>query len=211
MADTESRALQRAAAILMLASVLRLGWARLSPPAEPLSGPDAADTLLAASRRAVLERDARTRPLAEDERLDPNRASAIELDRLPGVGAKTAEAIVRSREEEGPFRGPEDLVRVRGIGEATVRRIPAHLDVSTPMLGRFRPSGPGGPATPVDVNRADEALLQTLPGVGPALARRIIEARAEAPFRAPDDLLRVRGIGPATLERMRPRVAVGPR
>ena len=41
---------------------------------------------------------------------------------LDGVGLKKAEAIVAHREEHGRFDSPEDLVRVKGIGEATVRR-----------------------------------------------------------------------------------------
>ena len=46
--------------------------------------------------------------------------------------------------------------------------------------------------------------LQTLPGVGPALSERIIEARTERPFHKVDDLDRVKGIGPAKLEKLRP-------
>jgi competence protein ComEA len=61
----------------------------------------------------------------------------------------------------------------------------------------------------IDVNRADEAALERLPGIGPALARRIVEARAERPFRSVEDLARVRGIGPATLARLGDLVTVG--
>ena len=48
--------------------------------------------------------------------LDMNRASAVELERLPGVGPVLAERIVRYREEYGPFRDPADLRKVGGIG-----------------------------------------------------------------------------------------------
>lgn len=50
--------------------------------------------------------------------IDVNRATAEELDALPGVGPATATAIVREREANGPFRSPDDLERVRGIGPA---------------------------------------------------------------------------------------------
>ncbi len=43
------------------------------------------------------EQQARSRPFEEGERLDPNLASEIELDRLPGVGAGTAADIVAER------------------------------------------------------------------------------------------------------------------
>jgi competence protein ComEA len=57
------------------------------------------------------------------------------------------------------------------------------------------------------VNRAGTEALEGLPGIGPALARRVVAHRDSAgPFRTADDLLAVRGIGPATLERLRDRI-----
>jgi len=60
----------------------------------------------------------------------------------------------------------------------------------------------------VDINSADWPELVQLPGIGEVLARRIVEERASrGPFRDLDDLReRVRGVGPATLERIRPFV-----
>jgi competence protein ComEA len=64
---------------------------------------------------------------------------------------------------------------------------------------------------PIDPNRADEAELRALPGIGPALAKRIVEfRRAEGPFGAVEDLRRVRGIGPRTVARLRDRLEVRP-
>lgn len=66
----------------------------------------------------------------------------------------------------------------------------------------------GGRATgPIDVNRAPAERLVALPGVGPVLAARIAEAR---PFATVDDLRRVRGLGAARLDRLRPLVTVHP-
>jgi len=57
----------------------------------------------------------------------------------------------------------------------------------------------------VDVNQAEWPELAQLPDVGETLARRIVDSRQEAgPFLDHDDLRRVRGIGPKTLERLRP-------
>jgi competence protein ComEA len=50
-------------------------------------------------------------------RVDINRASAAELEALPGVGPATAKKILADREANGPFSTPEDLMRVSGIGE----------------------------------------------------------------------------------------------
>lgn len=61
----------------------------------------------------------------------------------------------------------------------------------------------------VDPNRADPESLQRLPGVGPSIAAAIVASRDSAgPFRAADDLLRVRGIGPAKLAAMRHHLAL---
>ena len=62
---------------------------------------------------------------------------------------------------------------------------------------------------PLALNRADAQTLTTMPGIGPALARRIIEHRqANGPFTSPEQLLAVPGIGPVTLERLRPLITV---
>jgi len=60
---------------------------------------------------------------------------------------------------------------------------------------------------PIDVDRADVDALDRLPGIGPALARRIVEDRdANGPFGSVDALQRVRGIGPALAARLAPLV-----
>lgn len=63
----------------------------------------------------------------------------------------------------------------------------------------------------VDVNTADEALLEQLPGVGQTLARRIVEyRRVHGSFSSVDELLQVNGIGEQTLEKMRDYITVTP-
>ena len=57
----------------------------------------------------------------------------------------------------------------------------------------------------INLNTADAAELQLLPRIGPALSARIIEDRdANGPFESLEDLQRVRGIGPRTVEIIRP-------
>ncbi len=66
------------------------------------------------------------------------------------------------------------------------------------------------PAGPVDLRTADAAELETLPGIGPVLARRIMAWRSErnGPWTV-EDLLDVSGIGPVKLELFRPFATVG--
>ena len=67
-----------------------------------------------------------------------------------------------------------------------------------------RPRAHKADPAPVDLNHADAAELTRLPGVGRALAARIVEARERGgPFAALDDLRRVRGLGRAKIERLR--------
>jgi competence protein ComEA len=64
---------------------------------------------------------------------------------------------------------------------------------------------------PLDLNVATAADLAALPGLGPVRAARIVELRDERRgFRAVDELLDVRGIGPATLARVREHLKVSP-
>ena len=56
-------------------------------------------------------------PSAGPDAVDINTASADELERLPHVGRKTAEAIVEFRNDNGPFRRPEHLLLIRGVSE----------------------------------------------------------------------------------------------
>ena len=54
--------------------------------------------------------------VSADGRIDVNRATAAEIEELPGVGPATAQKIIDDREANGPFTKPEDLMRVPGIG-----------------------------------------------------------------------------------------------
>ncbi|MDO5493612.1 MAG: ComEA family DNA-binding protein [Nesterenkonia sp.] len=68
-------------------------------------------------------------------------------------------------------------------------------------------AGPETAESAVDVNTADSETLQNLPGVGPAMAERIIDHReSEGPFAALEDLAAVSGIGPARLQELDGRV-----
>jgi len=81
----------------------------------------------------------------------------------------------------------------------------APIDIALVPVGEV-----GQPATTVDLNRAGIPELTSLPGIGPALAERIVAWRHEhGPFRSVEDLLRVPGVGPALVNSIRGRVRVG--
>lgn len=68
----------------------------------------------------VLPQDA---PVVSRGTLDLNAATVSDLERLPGIGPKMAERIVRYRERMGPFRSVDDLTKVRGIGARTLEKL----------------------------------------------------------------------------------------
>ena len=175
----------------------------------------------AAGGSAAAHRDsvtAHARPLGPGERVDIDRASVRELERLPGVGPGLARKIAADRESRGPFGSSEGLDRVPGIGPSLLARIASAATFSgTPRLASAVPirSSPTGPAAsaasaaPIDLNTAPESALLTLPGVGPAKARAIVAYReAHGPFASVQALEAVPGFGPALVAKVRAALGV---
>ena len=136
-------------------------------------------------------------PLLVGLPIDVNAADAHALGAVPGLGPAIASAIVADRTARGPFRRLEDLDRVAGVGPQTVELL--------------RPFVILGDPPPVDLATASAAELETLPGIGPVLAARIVVDRADrGPVRSVDDLSRIDGISPALIDRLRDLVTVSP-
>ena len=55
----------------------------------------------------------------EIEKININKASAVELRQLKRIGPKISQRIVEYREKHGPFETPEDIIKVKGIGPKT--------------------------------------------------------------------------------------------
>ena len=129
----------------------------------------------------------------------------------PGVvnlaaGARVADAVAAAG---GPAPGAElaavNLARVLADGEQVVVPLPGATSGVTSGAGAGLP----GP-TLVDLNAADAADLDTLPGIGPVLADRIVAWRERnGRFSAVEELAEVTGIGPALLAGVRDLVRVG--
>ncbi|NPD30322.1 ComEA family DNA-binding protein [Eggerthellaceae bacterium zg-1084] len=134
--------------------------------------------------------------------------------RNPGVYELPAGSRVhRALEAAGGFSEEAascgvNLARVLTDGEQV--HVPGADDPPlTPEAGGPTGLAAGGQAAPVNVNTASEEALQQLPGVGPALAKRIVEYRRQhGPFARIEDLRGVSGVGDKVLARMRPRATV---
>lgn len=102
----------------------------------------AAGLLLAAPASAAFTNK---KALGPNDRIDLNRASTVELMRLPGVGQKKAQAIVALRGRQ-PFKKPEDVVAVKGLGPAWFAKVKGNLVVGPP-LAAVPSTAPAGPVT----------------------------------------------------------------
>jgi len=77
-----------------------------------------------------------------------------------------------------------------------------HLNEENPPVAP--PSNQPSAGGKVNINTADASALESLPGIGPALAQRIVDHRqANGPFSQIEDIVQVSGIGPATFEKLR--------
>jgi len=81
----------------------------------------------------------------------------------------------------------------------------AALLVSGPAIAAGKPN----PTAKVNINTATVEQLTTLPGVGPKLAARIIEYRQKAPFRSPQELMNVKGVGEKNFAKIEAWLSVG--
>jgi len=128
-----------------------------------------------------------------------------------------AEPIVDGMKIDVPKKGARPATYSFDGGSATYDVVSTGASATGSSSHRsthHRSSGRSGvsklqPGQSVDVNTASEGDLERLPGVGPSLARRIVEYRqANGPFATPDDLQNVSGIGPSKFAKMEAFVRV---
>jgi competence protein ComEA len=136
--------------------------------------------------------------------------------RRPGLyelapGARVADAIDAAN---GPLRRADvdalNLAEVLtdGVQVYVARRGETPPAESSPTASVAGGASPAAPSV-VDVNTADQASLEAIPGIGPVKAAAILQHRDQiGSFDSVEQLLDVTGIGPATLEAIRPYVSV---
>ncbi|WP_238402688.1 helix-hairpin-helix domain-containing protein [Cellulomonas sp. H30R-01] len=122
-------------------------------------------------------------------------------DALAAAGGAAADADLSTVNLARVVVDGEQVVVLRA-GEQPTAPLPASAGGGTASAAGSQPAGL------VDINTADVTALDALPGIGPVLAQRIVEHRAEHPFTTVDELADVRGIGPALLETLRSSVRV---
>ena len=120
------------------------------------------------------------------------------------AGSRVSDAIkAAGGAQKGVDLSDINLARVLVDGEQVYVGYVAKVSSSSSKSSKTRFTGV------INVNRATKAEFDSLAGIGPVLANRIINYRsANGPFLALDDLLKVSGIGSKTLERIRPRLSL---
>lgn len=190
----------RAVALVLIATLCLLAWWWWQGRARPID------------EIGVIEQESSSTaaPEVTDPEFSTLTVHVVGQVRRPGVvevpeGSRVVDAIKAAgglRDER--LRIEVNLARLVIDGERIeVRRQPSAENPSPP--GVSAPSS----VEPINVNSADAGALDSLPGIGPVLASRIITWREQnGPFPNIDVLGEVSGIGPTLLERLRPLVTV---
>ena len=147
--------------------------------------------------------------------IDINRADLQELQRINGVGPAIAQRIIEYRNQHGAFSRVEDLINVRGIGQAKMNQIRSQVTLSGGNSYYTSPNTTQTNANThtnsglIDINHASLQELQRIKGVGATTAQRIIDYRNQhGSFSRVEDLLNVRGIGASKLNQIRTQITI---
>jgi len=144
------------------------------------------------------------------------RRVALALVAWLAAGAALDAALAHRPRVLAPWLGPARVADVARAGGEAVE-IPESSGADSAVRRSLPPARPARRRRALaydergrlDLNRADSTELELLPGVGPALASRILATRARVGrFAAVGDLLQVRGIGPRILAKLLPSVTV---
>ena len=194
------------------------GWWALRPPA----GPDPAEILPMAGTVPIPTPAPLPAPVPEPSVIV---VAVVGAGARPGVhelpvSSRVADAV----DAAGGFTPDADRVRLNlaaPLVDGSRVWVPAVGEASSPVLvpvitgssgGALPQNGYSAGSERVDINTADAAGLETLPGIGPSLAAAIVEhRRRNGPFTSVDELIEVSGIGPVKLEQIRPSATVAGR
>lgn len=140
--------------------------------------------------------------LPQGSRVDDLISLAGGLNADADVSVVNLAALVQDAEHVSvPCAAPTAQVLPTSLPERSVT-----VDLNTP--GDEPTPQPEGP---IDINHASQEELETLPGIGPVIAARIIEYREEnGPYQVVEDIQKVKGIGPATFDELEGLITVSP-
>ncbi len=160
---------------------------------------------------------------AKANAVDINSATQAELEAVKGIGPVTAKKIIENR----PYKSLADLKKA-GLSPKEITAFKPYLtaqpapaaaapaaapkaaktvEPGTAKTAKGAQAAKPAPGTPVDVNTADQKVLEALPGIGPTLAKRIMEAR---PLQNLDELAKVKGMSKTKIAALKDKITFGP-
>jgi DNA uptake protein ComE-like DNA-binding protein len=161
----------------------------------------AALLLVGGSRQAAA---VETKTVKKVEKVDLNKATSAQLETLPGIGSAMAKKIIDGR----PYKSVDDLAKA-GISAAEIRKINSLVTVgvatNTTPVKDAKPVMKTTKSALVDLNNATSSQLEGLPGIGPALAKKIAAAR---PYKSVNDLSKA-GISSNEIHKIESLVTIG--
>jgi competence protein ComEA len=199
----------------------RVLWARAMAQPQPITSTSAAATATPASASSSTGTSARPGFGAAGATSSAPSTLVVQVVgqvHKPGVvhvkaGSRVEDAVAAAG---GALPGADlaaiNLARLVTDGEQIQVPKPGEQLTTAPQASAGAPGSSGGTVTPtiVDLNTADAETLDTLPGVGPVMAQRILQWRADnGRFTSIDELGEVSGIGDKMLAQLRPLVRVG--
>ena len=146
---------------------------------------------------------------------DPNNADESTWILL-GLSKKTAQMIVRYREKGGKFRKKEDLSRIYSLSDADYQRLAPYINIpEAPPFQSQKKEKPFSHSQPadliVDVNKASAEEWETLRGIGPGYAGRILKFREKlGGFYAIDQVGDTYGLPDSVFQRIKPHLTLSP-
>ncbi len=148
---------------------------------------------------------------------DPNKIGVTEWKQL-GVSERTANSIVKYISKGGKFRATDDLKKIYSLKEEDFNRLAPFVRIEQKKelavtdqkeLPKETVAYTPKTRTKVDINRADSAMLESLSGIGPVLASRIIKFRTQlGGFFTIEQLLDVYGVKPETYDNVKNYIEV---
>jgi competence protein ComEA len=145
---------------------------------------------------------------AQTAPVNVNTADLATLETLPGVGASTAQKIIDGR----PYHSMADLEKVKGLGKTKADALEGKVTFGSGKSSKSastsesKKSSSTASSGKVNVNTADLATLETLPGVGAATAQKIIDGR---PYSSWSDLEHVKGLSKSKVDAMKDQITLG--
>lgn len=139
----------------------------------------------------------------------PSAHSAASTSSAPltSEGAQVSSGGLSSGEApENPSDPSQDTVAASGSSRSAQASTPSSSSAKKPASSS-KPPAKGSQV--VNINTADKATLMLIPGVGEVIAQRILDYRSQyGAFSSADELVKIKGIGEKTLEKMRPYVTI---